>query len=191
LIQRFVDYIPLAIEHELNQTLSNNIRNTLIQTLSEDSQNGCIDLTDLLNEDPITAARRVDLDIKISRLHKIMAELDRFEHLESPEVQDIKVNGRSTSRSTICDWPRSLSHSRSQSFRSPSPLHTYGRRGGVPGSGEPTAYLQGPLEMPSWDEGMFAGAGTANMPAGDLDIRVTTGKKKKKITTAIALNVER
>ena len=135
MIQRFVDYIPLAIEHELNQTFSDNIRNTLIQTLSEDSQNGRIDLTDLLNEDPITAARRVNLDIKISRLQKIMAELDRFEHLESPEVQDIKANGRSTSPSTICDRPRSLS-------RSCSPPHTYRRRGGVPGSGEPTEYLQ-------------------------------------------------
>ena len=89
LIQRIVDYIPLAIEHELNQALSDNIRNTLIQTLSEDSQNGRTDLADLLNEDPVTAKRRIDLESRINRLQKIMAELDPFEHLE---VQDIEVN---------------------------------------------------------------------------------------------------
>jgi len=92
LIQRFVDYIPLAIEHELNQNLSDNIRNTLIQTLFEDSHNGRIDLADLLNEDPATARRWIDLESRTNRLRKIMDELDRFEHLESLEVQDIEVN---------------------------------------------------------------------------------------------------
>ena len=92
MIQRFVDYIPLAIEHELNQNLSDNIRNTLIQTLFEDSHNGRIDLADLLNEDPATARRRIDLESRTNRLRKIMDELDRFEHLELLEVQDIEVN---------------------------------------------------------------------------------------------------
>jgi len=176
LIQRFVDYIPLAIEHELNQTLSDNIRNVLIQTLSEGSQDGCVVLADLLNEDPATASRRIDLESRINRLQKIMAELDRFEHLESPEVKDIEVNlanGRSTPRSTICDWP-TLSPSRSQSFcsRSRSPPLRRGRPGhGHVGSEEsPTPYLQRhvlPSEVHSWDEGMFAGTGTANMLAAE------------------------
>ena len=176
MIQRFVDYIPLAIEHELNQTLSDNIRNVLIQTLSEGSQNGCVVLADLLNEDPATASRRIDLESRINRLQKIMAELDRFEHLESPEVQDIEVNlanDRSTSRSTICDWPRSLSRSRSQLFcsrsRSP-PLRRGGRSGHVGSEESPTPYSQPhvlPSEVHSWDEGMFAGTGTANMLAAE------------------------
>ena len=93
MIQRFVDYIPLAIEHELNQNLSDNIRNTLIQTLFEDSHNGRIDLADLLNEDPATARRRIDLESRTNRLRKIMDELDRFEHLESLEIEVNSVNG--------------------------------------------------------------------------------------------------
>ena len=136
---------------------------------------------DLLNEDPVTASRRIDLDIKISRLQKIMAELDRFEHLESPEVQDIEanlVNDRSTSRSPICDRPRSLSRSRS---RSRSPPHSGGP--GHVSLGKPTAHLQGPLEVPSCDDGIFkfVGTDTTNIPVGDLGFgAVAAGKKKKK-----------
>jgi len=92
LIQRFIDYIPLAIEHELNQGLSDNIRNTLIQAIFDDSQNGRIHLADLLNEDPAIASRRIDLEDKIGRLQNIMARLEGFEPLELPEVQDSEVN---------------------------------------------------------------------------------------------------
>jgi len=45
-----------------------------------------------LNEDPTTARRRIDLESRTNRLQKIIHELDRFEHLESLEVQDIEVN---------------------------------------------------------------------------------------------------
>ena len=78
LTQRIIDNVPLVIEHELNQNFAAKIRNKLIDTISKDSQSGRVNLEELLNEDPIIALKRKDLEDRISRLSKIKANLDRF-----------------------------------------------------------------------------------------------------------------
>jgi hypothetical protein len=76
--QRFIDYIPLAIEHELNQNLANRIQNTLVDTLFKDEQSGRINLERLLDEDPVVARKRAGLKRKIAELERIKETLDEF-----------------------------------------------------------------------------------------------------------------
>jgi len=78
LIQRIIDNVPLIIEHELNQKFATRIRNTLIHTIFKDSHSGRVKLEELLNEDPIIALRRTDLEDRICRLSKIKIKLDQF-----------------------------------------------------------------------------------------------------------------
>jgi hypothetical protein len=78
LTQRIIDNVPLIIEHELNQKFATKLRNKLIDTIFKDSQSGRVNIEELLNEDPIIALRRKDLEDRVSQLSKIKAKLDQF-----------------------------------------------------------------------------------------------------------------
>ncbi|KAF9524508.1 P-loop containing nucleoside triphosphate hydrolase protein [Crepidotus variabilis] len=80
--QRIIDYIPLTIEHELNQNLANNIGNALIDKVMQDTTEHRVTFEQLLSEDPVIAAKREELQNRRSRLLKIKAVLDKFKHLE-------------------------------------------------------------------------------------------------------------
>ncbi|KAJ4473675.1 P-loop containing nucleoside triphosphate hydrolase protein [Lentinula aciculospora] len=75
--KRFVDHIPLAIEHELNQRFAENIQQTLLEDiLSEPNVPGR--MKDLLSEDEETTARRQFLEQKLARLKEIREKLCEF-----------------------------------------------------------------------------------------------------------------
>ena len=76
--QRFIDYVPLAIEHEVNQNFAKRIRNTLIDTIFKDEASERINMERLLDEDPVIAKQRADLREKISGLERIKQKLDEF-----------------------------------------------------------------------------------------------------------------
>jgi len=76
--KRFVDHIPLAIEHELNQTFSEKIQQTLI----EDIMSGpdlAGKMKDLLSEDEAIASRRQFLEQRLERLKEIKEKLYQFD----------------------------------------------------------------------------------------------------------------
>jgi hypothetical protein len=76
--QRFIDYVPLAIENELNQALAFGIEELLFRSIFEDSDRGRLDLQDILTEDPALASRRKELGDKKARLLQIEKKLDTF-----------------------------------------------------------------------------------------------------------------
>ena len=76
-----MDYIPLTIEHELNQNFAKRIRNTLVDNIFKDEEGTAIDMRGLLDEDPVIAKQRRHLEGKISGLEKIKVKLEDFRRL--------------------------------------------------------------------------------------------------------------
>jgi vacuolar protein sorting-associated protein 1 len=72
--QRIIDYIPLAIEHELNQTLVDKLQESLFQTLLKEPEQ----MKDLLREDPVVSKRRRFLEDRTKRLVEIQMNLEEF-----------------------------------------------------------------------------------------------------------------
>ncbi|CAA7263847.1 unnamed protein product [Cyclocybe aegerita] len=77
--KRIIDYVPLIVEHELNQTFASKLSNVLIDRIFQDSREGRIDLESLLQEDPELAARRRELAERKICLTQIKNKLDEFE----------------------------------------------------------------------------------------------------------------
>ncbi|KAJ3500914.1 hypothetical protein NLJ89_g9578 [Agrocybe chaxingu] len=77
--KRIIDYVPLIIEHELNQTFASKLSNVLIDRIFQDSRESRIDLESLLQEDPELAARRRELAERKKCLTQIKKKLDEFE----------------------------------------------------------------------------------------------------------------
>ncbi|KJA20646.1 hypothetical protein HYPSUDRAFT_42960 [Hypholoma sublateritium FD-334 SS-4] len=76
--QRVIDYVPLTIEHELNQTFSGRIDKTLLSSIFKDAAAGKVNIDELLQEDPVIGRKRKDLSDRRARLVQIKSELDRF-----------------------------------------------------------------------------------------------------------------
>ena len=75
--QRIIDYIPLAIEHELNQSLAINFRTRLFESLLQ-QPNAADKMKILWSEDPALAKRRSFLEERRARLMQIKQRLDDF-----------------------------------------------------------------------------------------------------------------
>lgn len=73
-----MDYVPLTIEHEMNQNFAKRIRNTLIDNIYRDEEGAVIDMHSLLDEDPVIAKQRACLEGKISGLEKIKLTLEEY-----------------------------------------------------------------------------------------------------------------
>ncbi|KAE9399885.1 hypothetical protein BT96DRAFT_675521 [Gymnopus androsaceus JB14] len=76
--KRFVDHIPLAIEHELNQTFSEKIQQTLIEDIMS-GPDVAGKMEDLLSEDEAIASRRQFLEQRLERLKEIKEKLYQFD----------------------------------------------------------------------------------------------------------------
>jgi len=76
--KRFIDYVPLAIENELNQAFAFGIEEVLFKSIFEDSEHGRLSLQDILTEDPALASKRKELGEKKTRLSQIEEKLDTF-----------------------------------------------------------------------------------------------------------------
>ncbi|KAJ3935180.1 MAG: hypothetical protein NXY57DRAFT_1101046 [Lentinula lateritia] len=76
--KRFVDLIPLAIEHELNQFFAANVHQALLQDLMSGTDVPGR-LKDLLSEDEGITTRRQSLNERLTRLEEIREKLSQFE----------------------------------------------------------------------------------------------------------------
>jgi hypothetical protein len=77
LLQRISHSVPMTIEHSLNQSLANNMRETLLKSLFEDPS-ATESMKDLLSEEPSIAITRERLESKKVRLLEIRAKLNDF-----------------------------------------------------------------------------------------------------------------
>ena len=77
-LQRIIDYIPLTIEHSLNQRLADTIQKALLKHINVGSPDSPERLAQLLAEDPAIAARRTKYQSRLRLLHAIDNELRRF-----------------------------------------------------------------------------------------------------------------
>ncbi|KAF9482869.1 hypothetical protein BDN70DRAFT_874456 [Pholiota conissans] len=80
--KRIIDYVPLTIEHELNQNFAQAIAKTLLSRLFKDSEGGKLDLASLLREDPVLERRRKALKDREARLLRIQEKLESFMSLD-------------------------------------------------------------------------------------------------------------
>ncbi|KAH9475551.1 Interferon-induced GTP-binding protein Mx [Psilocybe cubensis] len=76
--KRFIDYIPLTIEHELNQRFATSIHQTVLNAFVKKVQSGEVDLQDLVKEDPVVERKRKDLEDRKARLTQIKHKIDCF-----------------------------------------------------------------------------------------------------------------
>ncbi|KAG6887566.1 hypothetical protein C0992_011789 [Termitomyces sp. T32_za158] len=80
---RIIDYVPLTIEHALNQALTKDLQKSLFESLQQipDGEEAHGDwFADLLREDPVIARKRAFLEDRKSRLEQIKRKLEMFEH---------------------------------------------------------------------------------------------------------------
>ncbi|KAJ3984868.1 P-loop containing nucleoside triphosphate hydrolase protein [Lentinula detonsa] len=75
--KRFVDHIPLAIEHELNQVFATNIHQRLLDNIISGSDVPGR-MQDLLSEDEEITAKREFLKQRLARLREIQERLSQF-----------------------------------------------------------------------------------------------------------------
>ncbi|KAJ7102892.1 P-loop containing nucleoside triphosphate hydrolase protein [Mycena epipterygia] len=73
--QRFIDYIPLLIEHEFNQRLANRLQEMLFQNLLQ-GPDASAKMQELLVEDSLISAKRSLFEGRIARLLEIKEKLD-------------------------------------------------------------------------------------------------------------------
>lgn len=78
LSQRFIDFVPLTIEHELSQCFAKSIHQTILNIFVTSVQSGEVDLQDLVKEDPVIERRRKELEDRKSRLLQIKEKIDSF-----------------------------------------------------------------------------------------------------------------
>ena len=76
--QRVIDYIPLTIEHSLNQILADSVQKALLMEINIGSNDATERLAHLLAEDPEIAAQRAEYQSRMRRLVAIETELRRF-----------------------------------------------------------------------------------------------------------------
>ncbi|KAG6912871.1 hypothetical protein DXG01_011442, partial [Tephrocybe rancida] len=78
--KRLIDYVPLTVEHTLNQTLAGALQRSLFKSFLEHDGSGTDQdtMAALLIEDPVIAKRRVFLQDRKKRLLLIKERLDLF-----------------------------------------------------------------------------------------------------------------
>lgn len=81
LIKRVIDYVPLTMEHELNQNFASAISKTLLSSLFKDSEEGKLNLAGLLREDPVLESERKGLKNRENSLLQIRDKLDNLRPL--------------------------------------------------------------------------------------------------------------
>lgn len=78
-LKRVIDYIPLAIEHALNQGFAEKLKRGLIQELNLGSAEASAYLNGLLAEDPLIVQQRLELSSKIESLKGCLNQLRSFQ----------------------------------------------------------------------------------------------------------------
>ena len=83
-----MDYVPLTIEHELSQNFAKRIRSTLVNSIFGDEEGAVIDMRSLLDEDPIIAKQREDLEKKLLKFSEIKEKLVEFRLMDNISLDD-------------------------------------------------------------------------------------------------------
>lgn len=76
--QRIIDYVPLAIEHALNQAFAEGLQNELFASLDFSSNDASERFKELMSENPTVAAKRRELEDKRRRIAEIQRKLNEF-----------------------------------------------------------------------------------------------------------------
>lgn len=76
--KRIIDYLPLTLEHNLNQALCRDLQQHLWGKLKLTEDNASKRLADWLAEDPIVTTKRKELETMHKRLLDMQAKLNRF-----------------------------------------------------------------------------------------------------------------
>ncbi|EIN04192.1 hypothetical protein PUNSTDRAFT_146674 [Punctularia strigosozonata HHB-11173 SS5] len=76
--KRIIDYVPLAIEHALNQAFAEGLQDQLFANLDFTSEDASERFKELMSENPIVAAKRRELEDKRRRLADIQRKLNEF-----------------------------------------------------------------------------------------------------------------
>jgi len=101
--QRIIDYVPLTIEHELNQTFVNNLQYLLFSSITQESATPGR-LEELVQESPGLTKRRRRLETRRTDLLKIKQKLDTFWSLTRNHSQALGTNdARGTRSSSVID----------------------------------------------------------------------------------------
>ena len=77
LIQRFIDNVPLTIEHEINQTLASTLERILFEAIVKGGNSE--QLKDWVREDKAIAEKRKFLEGRRARLVLIKEKVDAFQ----------------------------------------------------------------------------------------------------------------
>ena len=114
--QRIIDYVPMTIEHELNQTFVNNLQNLLFSNITREGETPGR-LEELVQESSGLRKRRLRLETRRTDLLKIRQKLNTFWSLardDSKTPGSSATRTRSASVSTVSDY-RSVTASSSAS----------------------------------------------------------------------------
>lgn len=122
--QRIIDYVPMAIEHELNQAFVNNLQNLLFSNITQEAETPGR-LEELVQESSGMAKRRRRLETRRADLLKIRQKLDTFwslsESRNHSQAPGSTRRTRSSSVSTDGDY-HSISASSASSASRPGSI---------------------------------------------------------------------
>ena len=98
--QRVIDYVPMTIEHELNQTFVDGLQHLLFTNITQEAVIPGR-LEDLVQESPGMAKRRRRLETRRTDLLKIKQKLDTFWSLTRNQSQAPGSSSRRTRNSSV------------------------------------------------------------------------------------------
>ena len=103
--QRVIDYVPMTIEHELNQTFIDGLQHLLFTNITQEAEIPGR-LEELVQESPGMAKRRRRLETRRTDLLKIKQKLDTFWSLTRNQSQAPGSTRRTRSSSVSTDGDR-------------------------------------------------------------------------------------
>ncbi|KAG6830725.1 hypothetical protein H0H92_015004 [Tricholoma furcatifolium] len=86
LMMRIIDYVPLTIEHKLNQSIANHLQRSLFESLQQGEGTDRDKMVKLLTEDPSLATKRQFLEDRQRRLKIMKAKLNAFGHDRDQDI---------------------------------------------------------------------------------------------------------
>jgi hypothetical protein len=95
--QRFIDYVPMTIEHELNQMFVNNLQDLLFSSITQEAETPGR-LEELVQESSSLAKRRTRLATRRADLLKIKQKINTFWSLTRTQTRNHSQEPGSTWR---------------------------------------------------------------------------------------------
>lgn len=93
--QRIIDYVPMTVEHELNQMFVSNLQDLLFSSITQEAEIPGR-LEELVQESPSLKKRRTRLETRRADLLKIKQKLNTFWSLTRPRNHSQELEPGST-----------------------------------------------------------------------------------------------